>query len=225
MGLDIGKWINGLKAPNEPDEYEVKQLMKERGIEVPDGLIVEVGEEIELKGLKGPYVAKVCSHEIPHKSELGGVALNLNEKDIFDTVKTIQSKFPEARIIVEQMCNYSGTEFIIGSMVDPVFGPTIMAGAGGILTEIYKDVSFRLSPCTVDAAAEMLDGLVVAPLFNGFRGISLDKKGLAEIISNVSHLVDEIGDKFSQLDINPIVYSHDKWVILDAMLILTEKSR
>jgi 3-hydroxypropionyl-CoA synthetase (ADP-forming) len=119
------------------------------------------------------------------------------------------------------MCDYSGTEFIIGSTVDPVLGPAIMAGAGGILTELYKDIAFRLSPCTLDGATEMLDGLIIAPIFNGFRGISLDKRGLAEIISNVSYLVDEIGDKFSQLDINPIVYSQNKWVILDAKLTLS----
>ena len=222
MGLDIAKWINVLNIPNEPDEHEVKQLMKARGIGVPDGFIVEMGEELELKDLKGPFVAKVCSPEIPHKTDLSGVILDLNENDISDTVKNIQRKFPEARILVEQMCDYSGAEFIIGSMVDPVFGPAIMAGAGGILTEIYKDVSFRLSPCTVDTAIEMLDGLRVAPLFEGFRGISLDKKGLAEIISDVSQLVDELGDKFSQLDINPIVYSNDKWIVLDAKIMLAK---
>ena len=124
---------------------------------------------------------------------------------------------------MEEMCAYSGTEFIIGSTVDPVFGRTIMAGAGGILTEIYKDVSFRLSPCTVDTALEMLDGLVVAPLFSGFRGIWLDKRGLAEIVSKVSYLVEDIGDRFSQLDINPIVYSRDKWIVLDSKLLLAEE--
>lgn len=220
MGPDLGKWLNGLRVPNAPDEHEVKQLMKQRGMEVPDGLIVEAGAEFDPKGLKGPYAAKVCSPEIRHKYDLGGVVLNLNENDISDAVAKIQRKFPEARVLVEQMCDYSGTEFIIGSTVDPVLGPAIMAGAGGILTELYKDVAFRLSPCTVGAATEMLDGLVIAPIFSGFRGISLDKRGLAEIISNVSHLVDEIGDPFSQLDINPIVYSQNKWVILDAKLTL-----
>jgi 3-hydroxypropionyl-CoA synthetase (ADP-forming) len=221
MGPDIAQWMRGLKSSNGPDEYEVKQLLKQRGMEVPDGFVVEVGAEIDLKDLKGPYAAKVCSPEIRHKYDLGGVVLDLNENDISDAVEIIQNKFPEARVLVEQMCDYSGTEFIIGSTVDPVLGPAIMAGAGGILTELYKDIAFRLSPCTLDGATEMLDGLIIAPIFNGFRGISLDKRGLAEIISNVSYLVDEIGDKFSQLDINPIVYSQNKWVILDAKLTLS----
>lgn len=222
MGLDISRWMVELKTPQKPDEYEVKKLMKDSGFRVPDGLIVEIGEELELNALLGPYVVKVCSSDIIHKSDHGGIILNLDEDELFEAVKSIQDKFPNARILVERMVHYSGTEFIIGSMVDPVYGPTIMCGTGGILTEIYKDVSFRLAPCTAETASEMLDELAIAPILNGYRGISLDKDELAKIISKVSHLVKELGDRFSQMDINPIVYAHDEWVILDGRLILAE---
>jgi len=90
-----------------------------------------------------------------------------------------------------------------------------MVGAGGVLTEIYKDTAFRLAPCSVTDATDMIDELVLSPVFDNFRGMNLDKKKLAQTISQVSRLAHDLGDKLSQLDINPIVFSDGEWIALD----------
>ena len=116
--------------------------------------------------------------------------------------------------------HWDGSEFILGALVDPSFGPAVMVGAGGILTELYKDVSFRLVPCTLEEARRMLGELTVSPVLQGFRGLRIDSDTLAETIIRVSRVVQDLGDRFSQLDINPLVYAGGRWVVLDAKLVL-----
>ena len=113
-----------------------------------------------------------------------------------------------------------GPEFIIGIIKDPALGHAVMVGAGGILTEIYKDTSFRLVPCSENEAMDMIDELVLSPIFDNFRGMVLDKKKLAKTVSQVSILAHDLGDKLSQLDINPIVFSNGEWIALDVKVVL-----
>ena len=122
--------------------------------------------------------------------------------------------------LVEEQLSPRGPELIIGALVDPDFGPAVMVGAGGILTELYRDVSFRLAPCDAEEARDMLGELAVAPLFAGFRGIALDADALARVIVAAGQLAVELGPSFSQLDINPIVSVGNGFVALDAKLVL-----
>ncbi len=216
------KWVSELKIPGKPDEFEVKRLLKDSGVGIPDGVIVEPGEKINAGTFTGLHVAKVCSPEILHKTDLGGVVLNLKPEDVLEAVERLRSKFPGQRILIEEQSNFLSSEFIIGAIVDPVFGASIMVGAGGILTEIYRDVSFRLAPCSLEEASRMLDELILSPIFEGYRGIGIDKKELAGIVSKVSRLISQMGERFSQMDINPIVYTGEKWIALDAKLILKD---
>lgn len=212
-------WLKALATPNKPDEYEAKQLLSHLGIEIPAAVRLHPEDEIAID-FDGPYVAKVCSADILHKTDQKGVLLGLDPDALPRAVEELRGRFEGAPILVEQMVASKGPEFIIGALVDPTFGPSVMVGAGGILTELYKDVAFRLLPCREDEAARMLDELTVSAVLRGFRGLDLDKAALAKTISAVGGLIDEVGEIFNQLDINPIVYSQGRWVALDAKLIL-----
>ncbi|MCK5690100.1 acetate--CoA ligase family protein, partial [Myxococcota bacterium] len=157
------------------------------------------------------------------KTDHGGVDLNIHKDDLAASISEMRERFEGQAVLVEEMAKFQGTEFIIGAMVDPEFGPAVMVGAGGILTELYKDVSFRLAPCSKTEAGRMIKELSVGPLFEGFRGINLDSDGLAEVISKAGELALALGDHFSQLDINPLVVSDGKWCALDAKLVLNEE--
>jgi len=167
-------------------------------------------------------VIKVCSSDILHKTELQGVVLNCERDNVKNNFEKMQKRFPNENILVESQTDFRGPEFIIGIIKDPALGHAIMVGAGGVLTEIYKDTSFRLAPCSEKEAMDMIDELVLSPIFDNFRGMVLDKKKLAKTVSQVSILAHDLGDKLSQLDINPIVFSNNEWIALDVKILFEE---
>lgn len=98
-----------------------------------------------------------------------------------------------------------------------------MFGVGGILTELYKDVTFRLAPLDKEEACRMLKELTISEVLQGYRGSHMDLDSLAEIVSSVGDIVAELGDRFNQLDINPIVFDGERWVALDAVLLIDSR--
>lgn len=216
----IDSWLKNVKIEGKPDEWEVKNLLKSIGIQVPEGFVINPEEERSPVQLTFPVVVKVCDSAILHKTEVGGVALNVFEDTYSEAVQKMQAKFPQSRILVEEMSSYSGIEFILGGLVDPTFGQAIMIGAGGILTELYKDVTFRLVPLDKEEALRMLKELTVSAVLQGYRGSKMDMEELAEIIVSVGDLITKLGPHFSQLDINPLVYTKKGWAALDGMLVL-----
>ncbi len=224
--MRIDDWFTGLAVPGLPDEHEVKALLAHYDIAVPRGMRLgpvdtspaEAAVRVEFAP---PYVVKVCSAHILHKTEQNGVALNLTRQTLPDTIRDLQERFPGAFLLVEEDIHWQGNEFILGALVDPSFGPALMIGAGGILTELYKDVSFRLLPCTLEEARRMLRELIVSPVLEGYRGLRIDSDALAETIIRVGRFVQDLGARFNQLDINPLVYAEGRWVVLDAKLVLS----
>jgi len=97
-----------------------------------------------------------------------------------------------------------------------------MVGAGGVLTALYRDVAFRLASCPPEEAIRMLQELTLATVLKGFREFDLDCHSLANIISRTGELAEELGSYFHQIDINPIVFSDDQWIALDAQLTLAK---
>jgi len=215
MEKKLKLWFESLGDKKKPDEFDAKQLVKLYSIKVPRAMRLGPKDVFDVEGINPPYVLKVCSSNILHKTELDGVVLNNDNECVKDNFKMIQKRFPNENILVENQSSYMGPEFIIGIIKDPALGHAVMVGAGGVLTEIYKDTSFRLAPCSVNEAKDMIDELVLSPVFENFRGMSLDKKKLAQTISQVSILAHDLGDKLSQLDINPIVFSDGEWTALD----------
>ena len=208
-------WFKSLEDKEHPDEFDAKQLVKLYSIKVPQGRRLKPEDEFDVNEIDPPYVLKVCSSKILHKTEFQGVVLNNDNESVQDNFVMIQKQFPNENILVENQSTYMGPEFIIGIIKDPALGHAVMVGAGGVLTEIYKDTAFRLAPCSVNEAMDMIDELVLSPVFENFRGMTLDKKKLAQTISQVARLAHDLGDKLSQLDINPIVFSDGEWIALD----------
>ena len=211
-------WFESLGDKGRPDEFDAKQLVKLYSIKVPQGKILGPDDEFDVNGIDPPYVLKVCSSNILHKTEFQGVVLNNDNESVQDNFAMIQQRFPNENILVENQSTYMGPEFIIGIIKDPALGHAVMVGAGGVLTEIYKDTAFRLAPCSVNEATDMIDELVLSPVFENFRGMALDKEKLAITISQVARLAHDLGDKLSQLDINPIVFSDGEWIALDVKI-------
>ncbi len=218
----IKRWFDSLKNSYKPDEWEVKKLLASMGIRIPEGLLCEPGEVKIPETFNFPVVVKVCDSAILHKTDAGGVVLNVKKSNYHESVVSMQRKFPGKRILVEKMNKFSGLEFIIGGLVDPTFGPAVMVGAGGILTELYKDVTFRLVPLNRAEALRMLRELTISDVLEGYRGSTMDIDQLSGIIVSVGELITGLGGNFNQLDINPLVYSDDGWTALDGMLVLNK---
>jgi acetate---CoA ligase (ADP-forming) subunit beta len=174
-----------------------------------------------------PVVLKIVSPDVIHKTDAGGVALNLKNKDevkaafrvIMQNVKKYKPDAKIEGIIVQEMAPQA-TEVIIGSVKDPQFGPTLMFGLGGIFVEVLKDVTFRVAPITEQEAAEMIVEVKAYPLLNGYRNTPpADVKALVNLLMSVSKLVME-HPEIKEMDLNPVMAYEKGAKIVDARIIL-----
>ena len=197
-------------------EPEVKRWLSQFDIAVPRGVVAKNWEELlqAVVGLQFPLVAKIVSAEITHKSDVGGVILpikNMEElKQGFETImNNVSQNAPNAvieGILVEELVQGPFLEAIVGITRDPVFGPIIMCGLGGIYVEVMKDISQRLAPITEHDALEMIQQLKSYPIFNGVRkGTKYDVEAFARTLSQISKLALTLGDSWSDIEINPMI--------------------
>lgn len=213
------------------DEKAGKALLDAFGIRVPKSIVVANSNAaaFALAGLTPPFVVKVVSREILHKSDSGGVALNVMDAAAAAQAIASMAKKPDIashRVegwLVEEMVS-AGREIVVGGLYDPQFGPMIMVGLGGIFVEVLKDVSFRICPITEPEAREMLAELKGAALLDGVRGeAAADKQALIDIVMKVGGpggLMMQTGGAVSEIDINPIIVSAKGAVAVDARIIL-----
>jgi succinyl-CoA synthetase beta subunit len=215
-------WLAALRVPERPDEIEAKQLLARYGIEVPAGRRLEPASALEPlpESPAGAWILKVCSPEILHKTEAGAVLVGLSREELAAEVQALRERVPGTDLLVEEQVRYSGTELILGAVVDPALGPAVMVGAGGVLTELYRDVSFRLAPCSLEECRRMLGELTISPVLQGYRGIVMDAEALARAINRIGCIAFDLGERFRQLDVNPIVFAGGRWVALDAKIVL-----
>jgi acetyltransferase len=159
-----------------------------------------------------PVVLKLVSPEISHKTEVGGVKLNLKSEDEVEQAAeqltaSVRKLQPDARIdgfLVQEMVR--GVEVVLGARTDPLYGPMILVGAGGILVELVKDVAFRLLPVGPQDARDMIDGLKLAKLLAGFRGApACDVDALVEAICGLSRFYLDHRHLLGDLEINPLI--------------------
>lgn len=180
-----------------------------------------------------PIVLKIVSPEILHKSDAGGVKVNIqDEKSLRDAYQTIiknaKNYKPDANIhgiVVQEMAPWA-TETIIGSVNDPTFGATVMFGLGGIFVEVLKDVTFRVAPISNKEALKMLDEIRGAPILEGTRGEApRDKKALAKVLAQYAYMISDLSDEIQESDANPVlVYEEGQGVkVVDARIILKSK--
>jgi len=176
-----------------------------------------------------PVVLKVLSRDILHKSDIGGVTLGLADvQQVREACAQMQQNVarlaPQAAhegFLVARMAARGGIECILGAHRDPVLGPVVMFGLGGVNVEVFKDVSFRLAPVDRAGAREMIDALRAAPLLHGHRGQpAADLDALADAIAALSQLAAAAGPSLGSIDINPLlVYPGGQGVLaLDAVV-------
>ena len=201
-------------------ENEVKQLMKDEGVTTTDFQFVHKVSELAMDTLRFPCALKVCSPNILHKTDVGGVLLNIESKDALKrSFEAMSKKFPREGFLVEPMYD-APVEIIIGLINDASFGLTIMFGIGGIFTEIYKDVTFRVVPIKRDDAEEMISEIKAAPILEGFRKIKVDREGVIDLLMRISDLGVKYGKNIDQMDLNPVFVSTEGVRVIDAKMIL-----
>ena len=212
-------------------EFEAKSILSTAGIPTNRELLTEsCGEAIEAqKTIDGPVVLKVASPDIPHKTEIGGVLLNLTTKEEVEEgykklITSVQSNAPEAKIdgiIVAEMIS-GGIETVLGVTNDPVFGPTVMFGLGGVFVEVLKDVAFRVAPFGTEEARRMIDEIRGRAVLDGARGAPpADIEALANAISALSIFAAENSDNIQTIDINPFIALPKGALAVDALIIPT----
>lgn len=193
-------------------EVESKAVLKAFGIPMTKEVLVPSGADMmaATKGLKGPFAVKIVSRDIAHKTEAGGVKLGMAAADLGkardEVIANGRAYKAGAKIdgvLVSEMA--SGLEALIGVVNDESFGPTVAFGLGGILTEILKDVTFRVAPFDLATAHDMIAELRAAKMFDGVRGKpASDKDALAKVLVDVSIMAAALGDRLKEMDINPI---------------------
>ena len=217
--------------PRVITEESSKEILSEYGIKVPKYALVTNSDEAvqKSKEIGFPLVAKIVSPDILHKTDVGGVKIGLSSEDevkkaFDDMFNRLKEKFDVKGVLLEKMVP-KGVELIVGLQNDFQFGPSIMVGLGGIYTELFKDVSFRVLPVTKNEAAKMLESLRGKDILKGFRGSKpVDLDMLSEAIVNIGTLGVDMAGKYESIDFNPVVVYPDSYYVVDAKIILKDKS-
>ncbi len=203
------------------NEFEAKLLLKRYGIDVPSGALLQNLKDVDNLNLEYPLVAKVVREDILHKSDVGGVILNINRKEeLIKAFNTLHNKF-SSPVLVEEMLS-GGVEVIVGVLKDSTFGHAIMFGLGGIFTEVFRDVTFRVIPISRKDAEIMLSEIKGKKILEGYRGIKVSRDNLVDLLLKVSHLVEE-NPQIEGMDLNPVLAREKDCVVLDAKIITGDR--
>ncbi len=217
------------------DEVACKLLLADLGIRVPRSVVVaEAAEAVSAtNGLRPPFAVKVVSPAILHKSDVGGVTLNMMDGTaVTRAIEQMAQKpgiagKPVTGWLIEEMIP-PGREMVIGGIHDPQFGPMIMVGLGGIFVEVLKDIAFRICPIVEAEAHDMIDELRAAALLNGVRGeAGVDKQALVDALLKIggdNGLMLTSGDEIAEIDLNPVIVSQKGAMAADARIILSSSS-
>jgi len=217
MKKDVEKLV---KRSGPLAENEVKDILRAYSISTTRYVVVKKETDLNSIKLRFPVALKVCSNKILHKTDVGGVRLNIKDMvELKQAFKDFRKKFPKEDLLVEQM-QEKGVEIIIGLVNDPTFGLSIMFGIGGIFTELYKDVSFRVVPINEYDAKQMVEEIKGKKLLEGFRGIKANKDIVIELLLKVSRIGESLMDKIDQMDLNPVFVYENSYCVVDAKLIL-----
>jgi acetate---CoA ligase (ADP-forming) len=199
-------------------EFEGKQLLKTFGLTVPQAQVCSPTEAVATAQQLGyPVAVKISSATILHKTEVGGVALNLRNAAEVETAASRMSKLG-SELLIEKMVEGSVAELIIGLTRDPQFGLALVIGAGGIFTELLKDSVTLLLPCSESEILRALKTLRIWKLIEGFRGKSGDQAATVEAIKSICKFAEAYKDQIEELDINPLFVLPKGAVAADALI-------
>jgi acyl-CoA synthetase (NDP forming) len=210
-------------------EAESKHLLAAFGIATTHEVLVPPHESIlsKIATMTPPFAVKIVSRDIPHKSEIGGVVLGVRDVKAAQTaadtvVANAKRHMPQAKldgVLISEMA--SGLETIVGVVNDPAFGPCVAVGLGGVLTEVLRDVTFRVAPFDLDTARDMIAELRGARLFDGYRGQpAVDRDALARLLVDVSRMAMAMQDRLAEADLNPVFVSTTGAIAADALVVL-----
>jgi acyl-CoA synthetase (NDP forming) len=212
------------------NEYDSKRVLSEYGIRVTreklTGEVEQAKKAAEEIGY--PVVMKVMSADIPHKTEAGVIKLGVRSEteleasfgEIIEKAKKFKADVKIDGVLVQEMAE-KGVELIIGMKRDAGFGPVIMFGLGGIFVEVFKDVSFRIPPLSLQDAREMIEEIKGSKLLMGYRGMEeMDCEAIASTLMSMAGLSLDLGEEIRELDINPvIVYPKGRGIkVVDALI-------
>jgi acetate---CoA ligase (ADP-forming) subunit beta len=211
-------------------EVESKDILEEAGIPTTRARLATTADEAvaAAREMGFPVALKIVSPDITHKSDVGGVKLDLTTPDevkaAFDEIVAAAKKAqPDAKVdgVSVQKMARPGIEVIMGMSQDAQFGPVLMFGLGGILVEVLKDVSFRLVPITPRDARQMVQEIKGRPLLEGYRGQEpADVEALEKLLLRLSDFIEK-HPEIAELDLNPIFAYKDGAVAVDARIILS----
>lgn len=215
------------------NEHESKEIMELYGISTTKPCVAKNEDEAvkHAEKIGYPVVMKIHSPDITHKSDSGGVKLNLGCEDNVrlaykDMIKTVKKNVPDAEIegvTIQKMIDRSGSEYILGSKKDPVFGSVILFGMGGIFTELYKDRAIGFPPLNQVLANRILEKTKAYKLLKGYRNIpAADMKQVEKTMISFSHLIED-HPEIAEVDLNPLIVQDNKLIAVDARIILDEK--
>jgi len=209
-----------------------KSILKNYGVKVPPYALVTSAEDAakQAKKIGFPLVMKVVSPQILHKTDVGGVKVGLdNINDVKKTFKDMHGRLSKKKgvevkgILLEKMVP-KGVELIVGIQNDPQFGPVIMVGLGGIMTEVMKDVAFRMLPITTSDAKSMINELKGSALLKGFRGSApIDLNSVAKMLVQIGKLGVDNADYVNSIDFNPVIVYPKSHYVVDAKIILNKE--
>jgi acetyltransferase len=211
-------------------EDESKRVLAAYGIPITETRVCVNADDAlaAARDLGYPVVVKLYSRTITHKTDVGGVKLNLTDDDAvraaFDEIRVAVSERRGAEhfdgVTVQPMINYSGYELIVGSSTDPQFGPVLLFGSGGQLVEVFRDRALGLPPLNTTLARRMIERTRIAEAFVGVRGREpIDTAALEQLLVRFSFLVAE-QRRIAEIDINPLLASPERFVALDARIVL-----
>ena len=211
-----------------------KSILKSYGVHVPPyALATSASDAVkQAKKIGFPLVMKVVSPQILHKTDVGGVKVGIdNVQDVKKTFDDMYKRLSKKKgvdvkgILLEKMVP-KGVEIIVGIQNDPQFGPVIMVGLGGIMTEIMKDVAFRMLPITTSDAKSMLNELKGSKLFKGFRGSApIDLNAVSKMLVQIGKLGVDNADYINSIDFNPVVVYPKSHYVVDAKIILNKQKQ
>ncbi len=210
-------------------EHEVKKLLLKYGIPVTKESIANSPDEAFAiaSQIGTPVAMKISSPDISHKSDVGGVILNVSAHEARSTYDRIISRIkkvaPDAKIegiLVQQMA-FQGHELIVGLKKDAQFGHALMFGLGGIFVEVYKDVSFMVVPIEKSEALDMISQIRGYPILKGIRGRKpANIEAIAHVLVSVSRMAEK--ENIIELDINPLIVNETGAVAVDARAMIEE---
>jgi acetyltransferase len=210
---------------------ECKEVLSAYGFRFPDGALVKNADDALEAGaeLEFPVVMKISSLELSHKSDIGGVILDIRDVNELLLAFNKMKKNIKPRvwkraegITIEQMIK-GGVETILGMKQDPKFGPLVVFGMGGIMVEIMGDFTVRIPPLTDQDAEEMIMAMKGYPLLTGYRGDTpKDIKNLIELVQRFSHLVVDFEGEIESMEINPLIALEKGACCVDAKIVLKE---